>query len=136
LQAQQQQQQQQAPQDGAKVCPYFKKGNCKKGDQCNMSHQIPAQQSAQQQQPSQPEEKVCPYFKKGNCKKGDQCNMSHQLAPSQPQQGGPNAGFTPQPVSEFNGTPQASQPAEAKPCSFYKKGTCKKGDQCNFLHIQ
>ena len=48
--------------EDAKLCPYFNKGNCNKGDKCDMWHGL---------------SKQCIFFKKGKCMAGDKCIYQH-----------------------------------------------------------
>ncbi|KAI9437328.1 hypothetical protein H4582DRAFT_1959355 [Lactarius indigo] len=60
---------------------------------------------------------ICPNFLKGTCRFGDLCRMSHRLATDSETQTPPSPPF-----------------AAPRPCKFFPKGRCNRGEDCPFGH--
>ncbi|KAF8909391.1 hypothetical protein CPB84DRAFT_1516020 [Gymnopilus junonius] len=98
-------------------CPYFAKGNCRKGNACNMLHDTPKRGS----RPSHPENRssssVAP-------KDPEHANVADEIDKSWSQ---------PWPTE---GESSLSKPTKINaPCKDYGEGHCKYGDGCRYLHI-
>jgi len=147
------------------VCKFFREtGYCKKGNQCDFSHDLVLCQVVSSQ-PTANDKKykgICSYFRdRGYCRKGDQCDFSHDLTQSnddnesvssvssrssaQPRAVG--GGYRRNSVASATTQPRAtgggyrSNPGEsAKICEvfFGLKGRdmkCKFGDNCKHSHV-
>ena len=147
------------------VCKFFRDtGYCKKGNQCDFSHDLVLCQVVSSQ-PTANDKKykgICSYFRdRGYCRKGDQCDFSHDLTQSnddnesvssvssrssaQPRAVG--GGYRSNSVASTTTQPRAtgggyrSNPGEStKICEvfFGLKGRdmkCKFGDNCKHSHV-
>ncbi|OQR86862.1 hypothetical protein THRCLA_10509 [Thraustotheca clavata] len=126
------------------ICHKFQQGLCDRGDACKFAHVesvdpkqatgIPVVKSSKPTGPrcinNVPEDApVCMSFTRGACKRGDKCNFRHIV--------GENAEATA--PTETAPTPSFvvvnNAPDDAPVCMSYRKGKCKRGDKCNFRHI-
>jgi len=99
-----------------KVCSYFQKGKCNKGDRCEFLHENNTNPYGNVNASSGSTPKVCQYFQKGKCNKGDRCEFLHENNTN--------------PYGNVN----ASSGSTPKVCQYFQKGKCNKGDRCEFLH--
>ena len=59
-------------------CRYNRKGNCKKGKQCEYKHtQDEENPGNKDNEEKNNKEIVCKYYKTGNCMKGERCEYKH-----------------------------------------------------------
>ena len=94
-----------------KLCPYFVKGNCLRGNMCSFAHG----RSELRSLPNAFKNKICYEFQRGSCHKNP-CNFSHnidlQTKPRQPY------------VNLF----------KTKLCSWFMNGSCSNGPNCKYAH--
>uniref|UniRef100_A0A0A9ZGP4 Zinc finger CCCH domain-containing protein 42 n=2 Tax=Lygus hesperus TaxID=30085 RepID=A0A0A9ZGP4_LYGHE len=75
---------------------------------------------------------VCKFFLEGRCNRGASCTYSHDTST-----GSAMGWMDDQP--SFNSThprPNQQQPQQQKVCEHYRRGTCRFGSRCKFLHTQ
>ncbi|KAG8893899.1 hypothetical protein FRC00_009848 [Tulasnella sp. 408] len=96
-------------------CPFHQKGNCRKGDRCNMLHIGPAGGDAQQQQPN-------PATRSGQANSNRPANQAtSQTAPNST----PDAGN----VSTAGMPPNACK-------AFWTTGQCESAFSCKYRHVK
>ncbi|KAF8636405.1 hypothetical protein AX17_003587 [Amanita inopinata Kibby_2008] len=76
---------------------------------------------------------VCVFFTHGECITGDSCTFSHVIEGASPNSAAASRNRT-QPVpSDATAQYKLTTPT---PCVFWKKGRCKKGNECKFAHFK
>ena len=84
--------------------------------------------------------KFCIKFQEGRCEYGSKCRYVHEKDPDFVKREGraDSAGSDKDGKGKKNKNGRAKTPPRTDtsniPCSFFAKGTCKKGDQCNYSH--
>ena len=73
--------------------------------------------------------KPCNFFANGNCKKGDQCPFLHSEAIMDDNNQNNHMNH----MKNVNMN-QMNNMKISKPCNYFANGTCKKGDNCQFIH--
>lgn len=116
------------------ICYLWKRHACVRGDQCKFSHEGEGSCI----NPSAPGEgkKKCISFKsKGKCSKGDSCPFLHVPKSIPPILSSPSQEKTQKQSFSIG---QADEPkSNSGVCrSFVKKGKCRKGDDCRYLHLE
>ena len=127
--------------DRGGICFLWKQGTCTHGEHCRFAHDGPGSCAAsvaatpeeQAEKKRAKKKKIkCFAFRKGKCKLGDACEYSHDFNPNEKKEkksssSAAAAGMAACPVA---------QTAEQKPCfNWKKKGKCRKGDKCPYLHL-
>ena len=96
-----------------KPCHHFQFGNCRKGDDCDFSHNM------------EPEKKICRFIRdKGVCTKGSSCTFKHVLKPCKKY----DKGF----CEEGEDCKHTHIPK--KLCKNYAYGFCPEGPNCEDAH--
>ena len=127
-----------------KVCEFFAQGGgCKKGASCEYLH--PSFHSTYLPVAPPPQVAPCPFFNApGGCKRGVLCSSLHVLTVAPPafppfsSFSVVNAGFAP-PVPFLSRPPppgSKTHPTRPVPCRFHAAGGCKKGDDCDSVHMR
>eukprot|EP00927_Polykrikos_kofoidii_P053728 TRINITY_DN4828_c0_g3_i1.p1 TRINITY_DN4828_c0_g3~~TRINITY_DN4828_c0_g3_i1.p1 ORF type:complete len:1132 (-),score=141.05 TRINITY_DN4828_c0_g3_i1:52-3366(-) len=119
-----------------KLCAYYARGDCKKGDDCEFIH-APDEQDGDGAGASVAKHtgRVCNFFAWGTCRRGESCPFVH----SDDQNDGGLAkecddGYEGSDSNSVLERPNRFKRMKAAVCSFFARGECKKGDQCSFSH--
>ena len=91
----------------AKECVFYRRGECKFGEDCWYSHSTNGTDADKKQA-------VCRHYQRGYCSFGDKCRFMHSNKTNQLKD------------NELN--------REKRPCKFYLQGYCKNGNKCMFEH--
>ncbi|PAA74731.1 hypothetical protein BOX15_Mlig002150g5, partial [Macrostomum lignano] len=111
------------------LCYFYQRGNCRHGNQCRFLHARPpaplaaAAESSVEGGPAVARvtiSTVCWYLKRdGVCPHGDRCRFSHDLSSAVRQ----------------DSSKSSAKAQTLQACVFYQRGSCKRGQNCWYRHI-
>ncbi|KAJ7684220.1 hypothetical protein DFH06DRAFT_1072788 [Mycena polygramma] len=121
------------------ICAHFLRGRCRFGDQCREFH--PSSNLASSAVEGAPTKPPCHYFTRASCIKGENCPFSHEGAVSpvpEANRSAFNPGnvgiISPQRFSQTDKLKDVVAPTKPRPCQYFNRGSCMKGNNCTFSH--
>jgi hypothetical protein len=116
------------------ICYLWKRHACVRGDQCKFSHEGEGS-CISTSAPGEGKKKCISFKSKGKCSKGDSCPFLH-VAKSTPLGTSSSSSQEQKPKKTYLFTPETDEvKGNSGVCrSFVKKGKCRKGDNCRYLH--
>jgi hypothetical protein len=115
------------------ICYLWKRHACVRGDECKFSHEGEGS-CVSTSAPGEGKKKCISYKSKGKCSKGDSCPFLHVAKSTPPILPSPKGKKQ---IISSSITESNEAKANSGVCrSFVKKGKCRKGDDCRYLHVE